>query len=110
MSLTLTFTTSTGGTAVDKTWSTVCISIGTNSDLQAVLRSNQQTGLSSGTKFLDVGKTVLEKSVAEVVLETSLSMKALIKNECMLEVVDNGGKSALQVRWLVLITRDKTKK
>ena len=75
-----------------------------------MLRSNQQTGLSSGTKFLDVGKTVLEKSVAEVVLETSLSMKALIKNECMLEVVDNGGKSALQVRWLVLITRDKTKK
>ena len=64
-----------------------------------MLRSNRQTSLSSGTKFLDVGKTVIEKGVTEDVLEMYLSEKALMKFECILEAVGNEGKSALQVPW-----------
>ena len=63
-----------------------------NSDLHDALRNNRQTGLSSGTKFLDIGRTVLEKGVTMVALEICLSKKALV---CNLETVGNGGKSAL---------------
>ena len=59
-----------------------------------MLHSNQQTGLSSGTKFLDIGRTVLEKGVTVVLLEICLSEKALMELECNLEKVGNGGKSA----------------
>ena len=54
-----------------------------------------QTSLSSGTKFLDIVRTVFEKGVTVVVLEISLLEKALIEVECNLEIVGNGGKSTL---------------
>ena len=38
-----------------KTWLTECFLIRQNSDLHDVLRSNWARGLSSGTKFLDIG-------------------------------------------------------
>ena len=60
-----------------------------------MLRSHWQTVLSSGTKFLDIGRTVFEKGVIVVVLEICLSERASIEVECNLETVDNGGKSAL---------------
>ena len=60
-----------------------------------MLRRNWQTGLSSGTKFLDIVRTVFEKGVTVVVLEISLLEKALIEVECNLEIVGNGGKSTL---------------
>ena len=71
--LTLTFTTSTSdmtemgsGDKKDlyKIWLRVCTLIKTNSDLHDMLCSNWQRGLSSGTKFLDIGRTVFEKSVS----------------------------------------------
>ena len=40
-----------------------------NSVLHDALRNNRQIGLSSGTKFLDIGRTVLEKGVTAVALE-----------------------------------------
>ena len=79
MYLALTFTTSTGYTTemrsrgkkdLCKTWLTVCLLIGTSSELH-VLRINWHAGLSSGATFLD------------------------IEAECNLETVYNGGKSAL---------------
>lgn len=57
--------------------------------------SYRQTGLSSGTKFSDIGRTVFEKDVTIVVLEICLLEKALIEVDCNLEAVGNGGKSAL---------------
>ena len=45
----------------------------TNSELHNVLPSNQQTGLSFGTKVLDIG---FESCVTVVVLEIYLSEKA----------------------------------
>ena len=60
-----------------------------------MLRRNWQTSLSSGTKFLDIVRTVFEKGVTVVVLEISLLEKALIEVECNLEIVGNGGKSTL---------------
>ena len=51
--------------------------------------------LSSRLKFLDIGRRVFKKGVIVVVLEICLSEKALIKAECNLEAVGNGGKSAL---------------
>ena len=78
VNLTLTFAISTGGTTemrsrdrkdLHEIWLTVCFLIGRNSDLHDVLRSNWYTGLSSGAKFLDIGRTVFEKVVAVVVLE-----------------------------------------
>ena len=60
-----------------------------------MLRRNWQTGLSSGATFLDIGRTVIEKGVTLVVLEICLSEKALVKVECNLETVGNGGKSVL---------------
>ena len=59
------------------------------------LRSNWQTGSSSGTKFLDMGRTVFENGITVVVLEICLSEKALVEVEFNLETVDNGGKSVL---------------
>ena len=58
MNLTLTFTASTGDTTeigsrdkdLHKTWLKVCLLIGTNSNLNDVLRSNWHTALSSGAK------------------------------------------------------------
>ena len=63
-----------------KTWLTVCLLIKAYSDLHDVLCNNWQTGLSSGTKFLDKGRRVFEKGDTAVVLEICLG---------------NGGKSAL---------------
>ena len=63
---------SRGKKNLHKTWLTVCLLIGTNSDLHDVLRRNWRTGLSSGAKLLDVGRTVLEKGVTVVVLEICL--------------------------------------
>ena len=60
-----------------------------------MLRSNRQTSLPSGTKFLDIGRALLEERVAVVVLQMCLSEKALMEVECNLETVGNGGKSAL---------------
>ena len=71
---TLTFTTSTADTTeigslnkkdLHKTWLTVCLLIGTNSDLH-VLRYNWHTGLSWRAKFLDIGRRVFEKGVTVV--------------------------------------------
>ena len=87
MNLALTFTTSAGDT-------TVCLLIESNSDLH-VLRSNWHKGLTSGAKFLDIGRTVFKKSVTVAALEICLSEKALTEVECNLETVDNGEKSAL---------------
>ena len=64
----------------------------TNSELHNVLPSNQQTGLSFGTKVLDIG---FENCVTVVVLEIYLSEKALVEVECNLETAGSGGKSAL---------------
>ena len=84
MNLTLTFTTSVGDATgmesldkkdLHKTWLTVYLLTGTNSDLHDMLRSNCHTSLSSGAKFLDVGRKIFEKGIT---VET-----------------DNGGKSAL---------------
>ena len=58
VNLALTFIASTGDTTeigsrdkdLHKTWLKVCLLIGTNSDLNDVLRSNWHTGLSSGAK------------------------------------------------------------
>ena len=50
-----------------------------NSDLHDALRNNRQTGLSSGTKFLDIERTVLEKGATAVALEICLSKKALVE-------------------------------
>lgn len=47
--------------------------------LHDALRNNRQTGLSSGTKFLDIGRTVLEKGVTVVALEIRLSEKASVE-------------------------------
>ena len=103
MKLALTFTTLTGDTTemgssdkkdLHKTWLTACLLIGANSDLH-VLRSNWHTGLSSGARFLDLGRTVSERGVTVVVLEICLSEKPLIEVECNLETVYHGGKSAL---------------
>ena len=89
VNLKLTFATSTGDTRemgscdkkdLHKTWLTVCLLIKAYSDLHDVLCNNWQTGLSSGTKFLDKGRRVFEKGDTAVVLEISLG---------------NGGKSAL---------------
>ena len=64
----LKFTTSTGDTTemgssdkkdLHKTWLTVCILIGANSDLHDVLRGNWHTGLSSGARFLDIGNSCI---------------------------------------------------
>ena len=71
--------------ALHKTWVTVCILIGTNSDLHYALCIKRQTGLSSGTKFLGVGK-----GVTVFVLEICLSEKALMEVECYLETAGNG--------------------
>ena len=88
MNLTLTFTTSAGDTTemgsrdkkdLHKTWLTVYLLTETNSGLDDVLRSNWHTGLSSGAKFLDIGRKVFEKGVTVVVLQICLSEKALIK-------------------------------
>ena len=57
--------------------------------------SYRQTGLFSGTKFSDIGRTVFEKDVTIVVLEICLLEQALIEVDCNLETVGNGGKSAL---------------
>ena len=104
MKLTLTFATSTGDTigmgSHDKNdlhgiWLTVCLLIGTNPDLYDVLLSNWQTGLFSGTTFLDIGRTVFENDATVFALEICLSQKALIEIECNLETVGNGGKLAL---------------
>ena len=104
LKLALTFATPTDDTAemgssdkkdLHKKWLRVCLLIGANSDLHDVLRSNWQIGLSSGARFLDVGKTVFEKGVTVVVLEICLSGKALIEVECNLETVYDGGESAL---------------
>ena len=78
-----------------KTWLTVCLLIGTNSDFHDELRNNCRTGVSSGPKILDIGRTVFEKGVTVVVLEICLSEKALIEVECNLETVENGRKSPL---------------
>ena len=104
VNLALTFTISTCNTTemgssdkkdLHKTWLTTCLLIGANSELHEVLRSNWHTGLSSGARFLDIGRTVLEKGVTVVLLEICLSEKAFIEVECNLETVYNGGKSAL---------------
>ena len=104
VNLTLTFTTSTGDTTemkssdkkdLHKTWLTVCLLTGTNSDLHDVLHSNWHTSLSSGAKFLGIERTVFEKGVTVVVLETYLWEKVLIEIECNLETVENRGKLAL---------------
>ena len=50
-----------------------------------MLRSNWHTGLSSGAKFLDIGRTVFKKGVTVVVLEIYLSEKALIEVEFNLD-------------------------
>ena len=47
-------------------------------------------GLSSGTKLLDIGKTVFEKGDTVVLVEICLIEKALMEVECNLETVDNG--------------------
>ena len=82
VNLTLTFAISIGGTTemrsrdrkdLHEIWLTVCFLIGRNSDLHDVLRSNWYTGLSSGAKFLDIGRTVFEKVVTVVVLEICLT-------------------------------------
>ena len=51
------------------------------SKFRLVLRSNWHTGLSSGARFLDLGRTVSERGVTVVVLEICLSEKALIEVE-----------------------------
>ena len=47
-------------------------------------------GLPSGTKLLDIGKTVFEKGDTVVLVEICLIEKALMEVECNLETVDNG--------------------
>ena len=95
----LKFITSTGDTTemgssdekdLHKTWLTVCILIGANSDLHDVLRCNWHTGFSSGARFLDIGKTNFEKRVTVVVLEICLPEKELTKVKCNLKTVYNG--------------------
>ena len=78
-----------------KTWLTVCLLIGANSDLHDVLRSNWHTGLSSGVRFLETGRTVFETGLTVLVLEICLSEKEVIEVEGNLETVYNGGKSVL---------------
>ena len=51
------------------TWNMINLLLGRNLDLHDVLRSNWYIRLSSGAKFLDIGRTVFEKVVAVVVLE-----------------------------------------
>ena len=103
VNLALTFTTSARDTTemrsrekkdLHKTWLTVCLLNETNSDLH-VLRSNWHNCLSSGAKFLDIGRTVFKKGVTVAALEICLSEKALTEVECNLGTADNGGKSAL---------------
>ena len=69
VNLALTFTTSTGYTTemgshdkkdLCKTWLTVCLLIGTSSELH-VLSINWHTGLSSGATFLDIGSTIYQR-------------------------------------------------
>ena len=93
VNLTLTFTTSTGDTTGMGSLDKKCLLIVTNSDLHDVLRSNWQTGLLSGTNFLDIGRRVFEKGVTVVVLEICLLNINIV--ECNLETVDSGGKSGL---------------
>ena len=89
VNLTLTFTTSTGDTTgmgshdkknLHKMWLTVAFNR-SKIRLTWCVTGNWQTGLSSGTKILDIGKTVFEKDVPAVVLEISLTEKALIKDD-----------------------------
>ena len=54
-----------------------------NSNLHDALRNNRQTGLSSGTKFLDIERTVLEKGVTAVALEICLLVEESIGGSLM---------------------------